>query len=177
MKRIFLLLAAVCLVSCKQGKTETPGAQPFFLFDKVIHYHKDISQAEMDSLDSKPDKSRMDLGLMQIVTGNVPTSPRDTLFVQNMDILKFSKKELDASLNMKLSEIFSQKETKGTNSETNCRPIYKDVLVFRQKGKVVGVAKISFDCKKQQMVGIRYTPKDFGKAGEYEELQKVLSAN
>lgn len=174
MKRILIFLAVLAVASCKNEKTEPAGEQPYFLFDQVTYYHKDLSQQHVDSLYSNQEKSRKDQGLLQIVTGNVPVNPRDTLFVNNMDILQFDKKEIDASKNDQLKNIFSQKKVTNSFEETACKPIYKDILVFRQKGNIVGVAKISFDCKKQQMVGIRYSPEDFGKAGEYEELQKLL---
>jgi len=175
MKRLFILLAAVAVSSCKNDKTEPAGDQPYFLFDKVTYYHKDLSAGHIDSLYANQEKSRKDQGLLQIVTGNVPVNPRDTLFVKNMDILQFEKKEIDPSKNEALSKIFSQKKVTNSFEETNCKPVYKDIFVFRQKGDIVGVAKISFDCKKQQMVGIRYSPEDFGKTGEYQELQKLLS--
>ncbi|MBD3581721.1 hypothetical protein [Flavobacterium selenitireducens] len=176
MKRILIIFAALAAVSCKSDKAEPAGEQPYFIFDKVTYYHKELAQGFVDSLYANQEKSRKDQGLLQIVTGNVPVNPRDTLFVNNMEILEFSKKEIDKSKNEQLAKIFSQKNVTNSVEETACKPIFKDILVFRQKGNIVGVAKISFDCKKQQMVGIRYSPEDFGKAGEYEELQKLLGS-
>lgn len=174
MKRFLIFLSAVAFISCKNEKAEPAGEQPYFIFDNVTYYHKDLSEAYIDSLYAIQEKSRKDQGLLQIVTGNVPVNPRDTLFVNNMDILQFEKKEIDAVKNDALAKIFSQKKVTHSFEETECKPIYKDVLVFRQKGNIVGVAKISFECKKQQMVGMRYSPEDFGQAGEYEELRALL---
>ncbi|RZJ73246.1 hypothetical protein [Flavobacterium sp.] len=178
MKRIVLLLIAVVFASCKQEKTETAaGDQPFFIFDKVVHYHKEISRQYLDTLYDKPEKSRNDLGLIQIVTGNVPVNPADTLFVKNMSILEFSQHEIEASKNAEISKLFSQKTPKETVAESaNCKAIYADVLVFRGKGKIVGVAKIDFNCKKAQIVGMRYSPENFGKSGEFDELQKLVGS-
>ncbi len=176
MKRIALLLIAVAFASCQQEKKDAAaGEQPFFVFDKVVHYHKDVTKTGLDSLYDKEEKTRNDLGLIQIVSGNVPTSPRDTLFVNNMDILEFSKHEVDASKNAELSKIFSQKTSDLEADKNDCKPLYTDVLIFREKGKIVGVAKLDFECKRQQMVGMRYPPQTFGKNGEYEELKKLLS--
>jgi|GEM_PF-1738709 len=175
MKRLLIILAAVIVASCKKDeKGETAGEQPYFIFDQVTYYHKDLTQGYIDSLYANQEKSRKEQGLLQIVTGNVPVNPMDTLFVKNMDILEFEKKEIDTSHNAELTKIFSLKNVEDKAEDNACKPVFKDILVFRQKGTIVGVAKLSFDCKKQQMVGIRYSPEDFGKAGEYEDLKQVL---
>lgn len=176
MKRILFLLATIAFVSCKQEKAEPvqAGEQPYFVFDQAVYYHKDVNQAYVDSLYKSNELSRNDRGLLQIITGNVPVNPADTLFVKNMDILEFTKKEIDPAKNEVLSKIFSVKEASSDFKEGDCKPVYGDVIVFRYKGKIVGTAKIDLNCKKQQMVGIRYSPKDFGKAGEYSELETFL---
>ncbi|RZJ68486.1 MAG: hypothetical protein EOO50_01460 [Flavobacterium sp.] len=174
MKAFFIAAAALLIVSCKNDSTAKPGDQPFFLFDKVEHYHTDVTEAQIEEIYAKPEKSRKELGMIQIVKGTVPTSARDTGFIENMSILGFSKHEVPTSKNEKISEIFSVKPSTGNPTESDCKQIFNDVLVFTLEGKVTGVAKLSFDCKKQQMVGIRYNPMNFGQNGEYEKLAALL---
>lgn len=171
-----ILAVAIAFASCKKEAAAKAGDLPYFHFDRVDHYTKEITEAEVEQTYSEQEKSRKDQALLQIVTGNVPVNPADTLFIANMDILGFQKKTLDPGLNDELSKIFSKKEAPETSVVAACEPIYRDVLVFRQKGKVVGVAKICFDCGDSQIVGARYNPGEFGQSGEFSKLGKILDA-
>lgn len=175
MRNLILLAAAILVVSCKKEADSKPGDQPYFLFDQIEHYHTDLTQAQLEKIYAKPEQSRKDMGMVQIVKGNVPTSVRDQGFIENMSILGFTKHEIPASENAKFSEIFSLKDSAKNAPESDCKYLYNDVLLFRLNGQLTGVAKISFDCKKQQMVGIRYNPANFGENGEYEKLAALLN--
>lgn len=176
MKYLVAVFSAVLLMACgqKEEKKEAAGKQPFFVFDQVDYYHKELTRSQFDSILANPNKSNKDLGLLQIVQQNIPVSTIDTLFIPNMDILKFEKKTLPESTHEKLNDLFSVKIENATPKSVACDPIFEDVLVFRKKSKVIGVAKISFDCDKNYIIGSRYATVGFGQSGEYGELKKVL---
>ncbi|MFM2228948.1 MAG: hypothetical protein RL607_206 [Bacteroidota bacterium] len=175
MKRIALaLFTLVALTACQQNqKAEATGDLPFFQFDVVEHYKVPYSKVALDSIIGKEDKTRMEQGLLQIVTGNIPVSTKDTLFVKNMEILGYQKTLLDPKIYPQIKHLFSKREPSKPIQPT-CQSGYTDVLVFREKGKFVGSAKISFDCQRHQMIGERYNDADFGQSGEYVELKKLL---
>lgn len=120
-----------------------------------------------------PNKSRKDEALLQILTSNVPVSIKDTMFIKNMEILNFKKDIIDPKLHSKISHLFSLREAKHSLAPT-CKSDYKDILIFREKNIIVGMAKISFDCKRHQMIGERYNDSKFGQSGEYAALQNIL---
>ncbi|MCL9806636.1 hypothetical protein NAT51_13960 [Flavobacterium amniphilum] len=174
MKNIIIPLSTLLLLACNQN-TKTAGNQdlPFFHFDQIEYYHKDISKKELQTIGAKEDKTRKEQALLQILTGNVPVSIKDTLFIKNMDILGFEKDTIDAKLNPKISHLFSLREVlKPVTSPVT--PDFGDVLIFRRDKHIIGMAKISFDGSKHQMIGERYNDSNFGQSGEYKELEKIL---
>lgn len=175
MKNIIGVIAIVLFLSCGDKKAEIPalGEQSFFDFDKVEHYHLAISKSNYDSILANPNKSRLDAGLMQILREKIPVSGIDTLFIPNMDILKFQKHEIAADKHQKLKEIFSVKAAH-ENPSTTCESIFRDVLVFRNKGKFIGVAKLDLNCESEYLMGARYSSSSFGSKADFESLKAIL---
>lgn len=174
MKFIKILFFLIIFFSCNKNKqTITNPDLPFFHFDKIEYYHPKITQKEFHNIIMNPNKTREEEALLQILTGDVPVSIKDTLFIKNMEILNFKKDVIDPKLHSKISHLFSLREAKHSLAPT-CKSDYKDILIFREKNIIVGMAKISFDCKRHQMIGERYNDSKFGQSGEYEELKKIL---
>ncbi|NMH27842.1 hypothetical protein [Flavobacterium silvaticum] len=177
MKKVLLLLLCVALSKCGQKSNETnvtAGEQPFFTFDRVDYYHLDIDRNGFDSIVRNENKSRKEQALLQILQQNIPVSTIDTLFIPNMGMLDFHQTLIDPKHHVELAKLFSvNKPAPGT--KTACEPIFKDVLIFRQKQKVIGVAKLSFDCDKSYIVGARYPSGGFGAGGEFAKLKQLLS--
>lgn len=176
MKKVLLLLVSVCLFQCGQKSAEpesVAGSQPFFTFDRVDHYHLDIDRNGFDSIVRKEDKSRKEQALLQILQQNIPVSTIDTLFIPNMGMLDFHQTLVDPKFHSELSRLFSVNKP-AADTRTACEPIFKDVLIFRQKQKVIGVAKIAFDCDKHYIIGARYPSGGFGRDGEYAKLKAIL---
>jgi hypothetical protein len=174
MKYIPIFILAVLLFSCNENKkTSGNEDQPFFHFDKIEHYHTDMARKDLQAIELKEDKTREEQALLQILTGNIPVSIKDTLFIKNMEILGFDKDTIDSGLNPRISHLFSLREISGPVA-ANCSAGFRDVLIFRKNGRIVGMAKISFECLRHQMIGERYNDSGFGQSGEYKELEKLL---
>ncbi len=175
MKLKFILPVIVILFSCNENKKSTTNTDlPFFHFDKIEYYHPTLTKKEFHSIIMNPNKTREEDALLQILTGNIPVSIKDTMFIKNMEILNFKKDIIDPKLHSKISHLFSSREA-SQNISPSCQSDYKDILIFREKNTIVGMVKISFDCKRHQMIGERYNDSNFGKSGEYEELKKILN--
>lgn len=174
MKNIFVLLLSLILFSCNENKQTVSNTDlPFFHFDKVEYYHPTLSKKEFHTIIMNPNKTREDEALLQILTGNIPVSIKDTMFIKNMEILNFKKDVIDPKLHSKISHLFSLREASQVVTPS-CKSDYKDILIFREKNIIVGMAKISFDCLRHQMIGERYNDSKFGQSGEYKELEKML---
>lgn len=175
MRPIITMLLLILLLSCNDNK-KTSGNHdlPFFLFDQIEYYHTTMSKKDLQTIELNEEKTRKEQALLQILTGNIPVSIKDTLFIKNMEILGFQKDTIDYKLNSKISHLFSFRET-DEPVVTKCHSGFLDVLIFRKKTKIIGIAKINFECSTHQMIGERYNDSKFGQFGEYEELKKILS--
>lgn len=174
MKYLSALLLSLVLFSCNENKQATNNTDlPFFHFDKVEYYHPTLSKKEFHNIIMNPNKTREEQALLQILTGDVPVSIKDTMFIKNMEILNFKKDIIDSKMHSKISHLFSLREASQVVNPT-CKSDYKDILIFREKNIIVGMAKISFDCQRHQMIGERYNDSKFGQSGEYIELEKIL---
>lgn len=173
MKKAILLLLSIFLFSCNKKEKINVGDLPFFKFDKIDYYRTDISREALDSIGMKQEKSRKERALMQVLVQNIPVNTMDTLFINNMEILGFEKSVIDSSQYKRISNLFSLHDTANIDASA-CAVIFRDVLVFRKKDKVIGVAKICFDCGQNHIVGARYDSSKFGQSGEYEELMEIL---
>lgn len=175
MKYLSIVLLYVLLYSCNENKKATSNLdQPFFLYDQIEYYKTPIAKDSLLAIEMKQDKSNKEQALLQIVTGDVPVSIKDTLFIKNMEILNFKKEILDPKIHSKISHLFSFRET-GQPIVSKSNAEYLDVLIFRKNNKIVGMAKVSFEGLKHQMIGERYNDSKFGQSGEYKELENILS--
>lgn len=175
MKNILLLFICLFLLSCNNNEKKVKGDLPFFHFDQIDYYYSDISREEETELGNNNERSRQEKALCQILYDRVPVSTLDTLFIKNMAILSFNKRTIDPKLNSKISHLFSLR-TSEIQEVTACAPTYRDILIFRKKGKVIGVAKICFSCNQNHIIGARYDSSNFGQNGEYAALYNILQA-
>lgn len=175
MRYISIFILALLLFSCNENKKAAGNQdQPFFYFDQIEYYHTDITKKDLQTIEMKEEKTRKEQALLQILKGNIPVSIKDTLFIKNMEILGFEKDTIDLRLNSKMAHIFSFREV-SKPEVANCSPEFHDILIFRRNNKIIGMAKISFDCLRHQMIGERYNDSNFGQSGEYKELEKILN--
>jgi hypothetical protein len=56
-----------------------------------------------------------------------------------------------------------------------CIAIYRDILVFRNHGKICGIAKVCFKCGIHVIVGTESKTDEFGQAGDYNKLNQLLN--
>lgn len=175
MRSISAFLLTILLFSCNENKkTSGNHDQPFFYFDQIEYYHADISKKDLQTIEMKEEKTRKEQALLQILTGNIPVSIKDTLFIKNMEILGFEKDTINNQLNSKISHLFSFREIVNPVPAA-CNSEFRDILIFRRNNKIIGIAKISFECLRHQMIGERYNDSNFGQSGEYNELEKILN--
>lgn len=174
MKYLSLITLSFFLFACNEKKKSSVSTDlPFFHFDKVEYYHPTITKEELHSIIMKPNKTREEQALLQIVTGDIPVSIKDTMFIKNMEILNFKKDTIDTKMNLKISHLFSLREATESKPKT-CNTEFSNILIFRRNNHIIGMAKIDFNCMKHQMIGERYNDSKFGLSGEYKELEKIL---
>jgi hypothetical protein len=178
MKKAILILAiSLACFGCKdERKTSAGGSQPFFLFDRIDYYHSDITMEDVLATEAKDNKSRKDIALLQIVRQHIPVNMMDTLFIRNMDSVGFRRRLINPAWNSRVSNLYSEREATPPK-QSNCVPVFRDVLIFRQGNKITGMSKVDFDCGMHYTAGARYDASGFGQSGEYRPLYKILKQN
>lgn len=152
--KIILFFLIVSLVSCKQ----TQGKK-FFNYDQIDYYYdkdKEIFSIVKDenNFNGLPSIQNSQYGNYLI---------KDGYKIYHVDQSKFNE----------VDDIFIEKEI-FEPVFSKCMPIYRDVLVFKKKGKIIGIAEICFTCGQNIINGTHANTENFGQKGDYEKLEKIL---
>ena len=169
MKNVFIILLVFSVVvGCGQGQDDY-----YFDFDQIDHYSIEVDENKLldryDALDLSEEESL----LLAVIIRDTPTSLSDTAFLADLESAGFQKKILKGSKLEEINEIFRKKLHKEVSAMA-CIAVYRDVLVFRKKEKIVGIAKICFSCKQNQIHGTEIETWDFGQSGDYDKLESIL---
>ncbi|WP_339839902.1 hypothetical protein, partial [uncultured Flavobacterium sp.] len=161
MRKISLILVLLFIASCNKKKSEKPV--PFFKFDEVIHYQIDDEDTITKLFQvSQSDRTESDEEFFKILMEyNYPISVSDSSFFKSLETLYPIKNHIPKSLFTELSTIFSQSNI-GNSTEYACDPFFRDVFIFKNNSKIIGVAKICFECEKKSLVGAKGETLNFG---------------
>ena len=143
--------------------------ETFFEFDEVDYYKSDIDEGEYGDQYDRAQNSKVDKLKFDIVFGDVPESINDATFIKSMKKSGYEKKKIDSKDFAELNKIFAEKSPiEGVTAA--CISVFRDVLVFKNKGKVSGVAKICFSCHQYEIVGNLGCIESFVSDNDYESL-------
>ena len=149
---LFFVLACSTTVKRTQDKLVHNPSVHFFDFDEVIHYSIVLESNYYMDLENREALPIIEKQKYSIVYGNVLEDLVDTSFLNSMVEMGFSKYSLSNRKFARLNQILSEVEVEEM-SVTECIPIYRDILVFKKQGKIIGLAKICFECRKSKIVG------------------------
>lgn len=167
MKYLLLTILSLSLLSC------TPKKKEYFDFDKIDHYSIIVSDLEIMEINRDTLRSKLDSLKSEIVGYNTPINMSDLSFINKLEEMGFQKTAVDTSKFATIKNIFKEKEF--TSGEyTSCEPYYRDILIFKKQNKVIGTAKLCFDCMKSQIHGSKANTKNFGDSGEFKKLEGIL---
>lgn len=85
----------------------------------------------------------------------------------------YSKSKIDSAKFDEINEIFREKKHEEVYGHA-CIYVYRDILLFKKKSKVIGIAKLCFDCDASVIIGTKVNTNEFGMNGDYEKLRKIL---
>lgn len=190
MKNIIFLLA-ILLFSCnfkKETKAENVETQnvesvikepkitgeKYFEYDEIEYYQNEIVEDQIEELYDNQKKSVKDSLKMGVILGEIPKSITDTNFIDNLKSFGYTKSKIEPKKFDKIDEIFTEKKHSESYA-TACIYIYRDILIFKRKSKIIGIAKICFGCDANVIVGTKSNTEEFGMSGDYQKLRKILT--
>lgn len=178
---VYLGASLFVLLSCNKNaanrqrgqSTSPPACKPYFQFDEVDHYYCGIAAHKVWELEQKEVRSDKENRQLALLTAYVPHKIADTLLLANLEGLHFVKKRVPASKLSIMKSIFCERPHKEVVG-TMCIAIYRDILIFKNKEKIVGTAKICFECGQHVIVGTASHTDNFGQSGDYSHLHALL---
>ncbi len=167
MKKIILFAFFTLLISCKEEK-------PFFDFDEVYHYQitNKESNKYFGSENNTTQTEKDEFNKIALWNG-YPSNLNDKWFFEKIEKYYPKKQKIEQSKLKELSEIFTERNEEKT-MVTACDPIFRNIFIFKKKGKVVGISKICFGCLMEQTIGTKRNTENFGSNDEYEKLGKLV---
>lgn len=187
MKNFWLLILLV-LINCKKQnvneniKTELEKipeikyGKNFFDYDQIDYYQIDFKENQITELDSNKEKSKIDMLKYKLIIDETPTNINDLEFLNYMNKIGYSKKEIDTSKFKQMDKVFIEK-TESTGYTAACIPVFRDILIFKKRRKVVGIVKICFECHQYRIIGTNANIDNFGSDSDYDQLGRILEQN
>jgi len=142
--RIIYFALTSLLFSCSGTEKES-----YFDFDQVVHYSFKNARTHFDC---NTGVILEDFGC-EIVNHVRPMKISDSLFIDSLHLLGYSKTEIDTSKYIKLKQVFSETKPPLFDSYSACEPIYRDILIFKKSNQITGMAKICFECSQKVIIG------------------------
>ncbi len=186
MKQILFLIALFLIFwSCKTTTKKTDKAieklesfkqeygKKFFEYDAIDYYQNDFDESKVGELYSNELKTEFSTLKKEIILGDIPKNITDLSFIRKLEKVGYKKSYINKSKFQSIDKIFIEKKA-SENLSTACVYVYRDILIFRKEGKVVGTSKICFECMANQINGTTANTENFGQDGDYEELSKIL---
>jgi hypothetical protein len=182
--KLSLIISILIICGCEQTATHNQNnvlhhqnnidVNSNFCYDAIDFYFKEFRSSEIDSIYYNRSASEMASIKNEIALGEIPHTINDTSFINILKIMGYQKQQIDSPIFKKLNEIFTNKKSNDGVS-TKCKmPEYRDILIFKNKGKITGVAKICFTCLKIQMSGLQNYASNFGAQEDYTRLSILL---
>jgi hypothetical protein len=142
----------------------------YFDYDNIDYYFNNFDEGKVPELYDKQSDSGWDSLKMGIIVGWIPDDSSDLTFISKLDSIGYTKSQVDKSKFKSINEVFTEKPVDEILA-TSCMPVYRDILVFKKSDKIVGVAKICFDCWTHEIVGTASNTVGFGQNGDYDSLK------
>lgn len=149
---------------------------PYFTYDAIEHFHSDVSADLLSRLSEKLSLTHGEQSLLNFVVDKEFDHLSDTVSLKNLKSMGFSQKDIKQSQFQNIDDILCQtlEPTDADLNITLCVPYYRDVLLFKKNGSVVGYAKICFTCHENMFVGTDKNTWEFNSREKFEALQEVL---
>lgn len=169
-KLISIVLISLLFWSCNNFEEQI--SQSFFDFDEVIHYS--LEESAFSEIMKKTSSENNDNKLAEnVVMKNYPKDLTNFNLETELIELKYSSSIIDKSKHNKINSLFSESDCYD-DVLAACAPYFRDVLIFKKRNQVIGVAKICFECDKSYIIGTEKRTDNFGECGKYDQLYELV---
>jgi hypothetical protein len=178
--RIGSIALLFALIGCgPKTHTETPGVVcgPYFEYDQIEHHWIEEMTSHYFTAREKSNKTPLEQRYFDIVWSHKATLPEDSTMFTNLAELGFQQASVALEKFQPINDFFCGRTPNESmvSPVKMCIPSYRDILVFRRYGKMVGVARICFECDQYAVSGQNNTFIYYNRIGlNYEDLFNTL---
>ena len=182
MRKYIFVLIVIVISSCNNSnKVEVASKKvlkkelrPFFDSDKIDHYYLDFSKREFehssnDNIAQKEKKKEFSGFFYGYYPDSIPKKDFEKLLLK----YEYKKSNLSIKQEKKIENVFSEKDSLQTTFAA-CIAEYRDIFIFKNKEKTIGIAKICFKCGRYQIIGSKLDTNGFGLWSELDKLKKII---
>ena len=170
-KSILILLVLIFNFGCTSNNHKN-----YFEFDNIEYYRLDSNYIELSKnikvIEDK-DSLKIENFEFNIIHGYKPNGISDKNFQEKLLQIGYFKKTIEPKYYNEINSIFSEKKVVDSYS-MGCIPWFRDILIFKNKGNISGIAKICFKCRQSIIRGTIKNVENFGQDGDFEKLSKIL---
>ncbi len=171
--KIIIAFILAALIGCNSSTRKQKTCNPYFQFDKIEHYYLNIEEDKIWDIEKKKSKTDKEKRQLDLLIEYTPDKLSDTSVLKDIGKLGFVRKEIPTNKFEQINEVFCQRNH-GETLAMKCIAVYRDILVFKKNNKIIGTAKICFDCDQNVIAGTEVNTDDFGQSGDYGKLYKLL---
>lgn len=162
-----LIVILIFITACKQSD-KTPDIE----FDQVTHYTIQMEDQQLFELASQDSINDLEQLKVDLLLNKSPESLSDTLFIENLEAIGFTKTQMNANQVRRLQNLLSIEKNQ-TNKVHDCMNIYRDILVLKQDNKTTGIAKVCLECEAIKLTGTKRRVFNLSKT-DYNTLEHIL---
>ena len=159
------------MISCKSKEEKM-----FFDFDSVEYYSLNKSKEEKVVENNR--KGKKDSIFNNVFYNDYPNELNNEVFYKTINSGGYSKFELSQDdVEYLKNKVFIEKSSlKMLEMSKACAPEYRDILIFRKKNEISGIAKICLFCGDFYFVNSKkgINTEDFGTKKDFESLGKLF---
>lgn len=182
MKKFIFVITVIILLGCNSKKPDIIGEKvvkkelrPFFDCDEINHYYIDF-KSDFEHLSKDNDiqiekKKEFSSFFYWYYPYTVEKDFENLLLKYD-----YKKSNLSSKQQRQIQDVFSEKDSIQTN-EYACIPEYRDIFIFKNKKKTIGIAKICFKCGRFQIIGSEVDTQYFGLWSELDKLHNIVRPN
>jgi hypothetical protein len=180
-KKYIFIITSIIILSCINPKkkdsenreTEKKELRAFFDSDKIEHYYLNISEDDFFKLIRKDKKTKKELEFSELFVGNYPDTIPTADFEQILLKHNYKKSKLNIKQQKSIESVFSEKDLPIPDAAA-CIAEYRDIFIFKKRGKIIGISKICFKCNRFQITGSKIDVSIFGFFDELDKLKKTV---
>ena len=159
----------------KENANKATKIEKYFNYDELVHYKIEFDSNKRKEIYSSRNNTFLDSMRYGVIYNSIPKSINDSSFVFKLEEFGYTKKVVKRVKFKEIDRIFTERKHEEVIAYA-CDHVFRDILIFKRKSKIIGIAKICFECGGNEIVGTKANSEEFGMDGEYAELRQILNA-